>query len=319
MDASVSTASSQTLAWDEAQAPGAAGRRHPHSSDVKRQSPRGRAVRSQIVQRRHRAGGGADDGSPHRHHPLPRRSRSTGRTADTAQAEVATPRSICTHPGLFAMKANDASRAQPAGGRRTLSAVPGDPATWRRPPLARTADIGGSSDGQRARQIPDPDQPVAVGRRDGLQPRGRAVVSARGARCLLVGTREHPLRINGVFEGGGVEGIAYCGALQALAREGFWFRGVAGSSAGALTATVIGCGLRPNEILNESRTLLDAFRKPGKLAMARRLRSTQWGRTCLYDVADLRDRLDELLRRSQARFNRRTVADDEDVTFRTSL
>ena len=47
--------------------------------------------------------------------------------------------------------------------------------------------------------------------------------------------------ITGVFQGGGAKGVAYVGVLEELEREGIWFRKVAGTSAGAITA-VFNCG-----------------------------------------------------------------------------
>jgi predicted acylesterase/phospholipase RssA len=54
--------------------------------------------------------------------------------------------------------------------------------------------------------------------------------------------------VNGVFKGGGAKGVAYAGALRAFREAGFWFGSVAGASAGAITATLIAAGLRPDEI-----------------------------------------------------------------------
>jgi predicted acylesterase/phospholipase RssA len=55
-------------------------------------------------------------------------------------------------------------------------------------------------------------------------------------------------RLAGVFEGGGAKGIAYAGALHAVAEAGLWFGAVAGASAGAITATLIGAGFGEVEI-----------------------------------------------------------------------
>ena len=55
-------------------------------------------------------------------------------------------------------------------------------------------------------------------------------------------------RIDGVFKGGGAAGVAYNGALMALARNGVWFERVAGTSAGAITAALIAAGYDANEI-----------------------------------------------------------------------
>ena len=62
----------------------------------------------------------------------------------------------------------------------------------------------------------------------------------------------------GVFEGGGAKGIAYAGALFAMVERECWFRSVAGSSAGAITATLIASGLTPNQIQATSEGGLQA-------------------------------------------------------------
>ncbi|MGH2690759.1 MAG: patatin-like phospholipase family protein [Actinomycetota bacterium] len=53
-----------------------------------------------------------------------------------------------------------------------------------------------------------------------------------------------PVFTNLVFEGGGVKGVAYVGALQALDERGILpdVRGVAGTSAGAITAALVAVG-----------------------------------------------------------------------------
>src|SRR5688572_16565026 len=55
---------------------------------------------------------------------------------------------------------------------------------------------------------------------------------------------------NLVFEGGGVKGIAYAGALQVLSDRGILsnVKNVAGTSAGAITATLVVLGYQPAEI-----------------------------------------------------------------------
>jgi len=52
------------------------------------------------------------------------------------------------------------------------------------------------------------------------------------------------LEIDGVFEGGGAKGAAYIGALTNLQEKGIWFKRVAGSSAGAITAALIAAGYK---------------------------------------------------------------------------
>jgi predicted acylesterase/phospholipase RssA len=49
--------------------------------------------------------------------------------------------------------------------------------------------------------------------------------------------------LNGIFKGGGAKGLMYAGAVEAIADRGYWFRAVAGSSAGAITAALIAAGL----------------------------------------------------------------------------
>lgn len=55
---------------------------------------------------------------------------------------------------------------------------------------------------------------------------------------------------NLVFEGGGVKGIAYAGALQVLGEAGVLpgVRAVAGTSAGAITAALVAVGYSPDEL-----------------------------------------------------------------------
>ena len=55
---------------------------------------------------------------------------------------------------------------------------------------------------------------------------------------------------NLVFEGGGVKGIAYVGALEVLEREGILknIERVAGTSAGAMVAVLVALGYTPKEI-----------------------------------------------------------------------
>jgi predicted acylesterase/phospholipase RssA len=53
--------------------------------------------------------------------------------------------------------------------------------------------------------------------------------------------------VNGVFQGGGAKGIAYTGALRALHARDIWFGSVAGSSVGAICASMIAAGMGPDE------------------------------------------------------------------------
>jgi predicted acylesterase/phospholipase RssA len=55
----------------------------------------------------------------------------------------------------------------------------------------------------------------------------------------------------GFSKGGGAKGIMYAGALHEIREHGYWFRAVAGSSAGAITAALIAAGLKPDELEKE--------------------------------------------------------------------
>lgn len=55
---------------------------------------------------------------------------------------------------------------------------------------------------------------------------------------------------DGVFEGGGVKGIGLVGAVCRLEEEGFNFKNVAGTSAGAIVAALIAAGYRGKELKN---------------------------------------------------------------------
>jgi len=52
-----------------------------------------------------------------------------------------------------------------------------------------------------------------------------------------------------IFEGGGAKGSAFVGALEALYAEGHTHRRLIGTSAGAITATLIAAGYTPSELL----------------------------------------------------------------------
>ena len=55
-------------------------------------------------------------------------------------------------------------------------------------------------------------------------------------------------KYNGVFEGGGVKGIALIGALKRVEEEGIEFSKVAGTSAGAIAAALVSAGYKAEEI-----------------------------------------------------------------------
>ncbi len=55
--------------------------------------------------------------------------------------------------------------------------------------------------------------------------------------------------IAGVFKGGGAKGLVYGAALHELRARGIWFSAAAGSSAGAITATLIAAGYPPDQLI----------------------------------------------------------------------
>jgi len=77
----------------------------------------------------------------------------------------------------------------------------------------------------------------------------------------------------GVFEGGGAKGVAYTGALLAMAESKCWFRAVAGASAGAITAALVASALPPEAMESMTDKALELVRT-GVWAGLRRLRST---------------------------------------------
>jgi NTE family protein len=64
-----------------------------------------------------------------------------------------------------------------------------------------------------------------------------------------------PLVADAVFEGGGVKGIGLVGALSYCEDQGYKWKNVAGTSAGAITAALVACGYTAAEIKAE----LDRF------------------------------------------------------------
>jgi Patatin-like phospholipase len=116
----------------------------------------------------------------------------------------------------------------------------------------------------------------------------------------------------GVFKGGGAKGIAYVGALEALVEKKVWFRSVAGSSAGALTATLVAAGIESTQLRDTSGEMLSLVRR----SFAGLVLGGAW---TLYSLNPLTHWLEQLLRSqvsgfAQAGFGT-TVADGQAVTF----
>ncbi len=55
-------------------------------------------------------------------------------------------------------------------------------------------------------------------------------------------------RLDGVFEGGGVKGIALVGAVSVVEEAGYSFVNLAGTSAGAIVATLLAAGYTAGEL-----------------------------------------------------------------------
>lgn len=86
--------------------------------------------------------------------------------------------------------------------------------------------------------------------------------------------------VDGVFSGGGIKGFALIGAYQALEKCGFRFKRLAGTSAGALIASLIAAGYTSQEItdmMNELKLedLLDSRKTFLPIALAKWL-SLYW-------------------------------------------
>lgn len=56
------------------------------------------------------------------------------------------------------------------------------------------------------------------------------------------------MEIDGVFSGGGMKAIAFVGAIEVMEKEGFLFKKVAGTSAGAIIAALLTAGYKSKEI-----------------------------------------------------------------------
>ncbi len=104
--------------------------------------------------------------------------------------------------------------------------------------------------------------------------------------------------IDGVFSGGGVKGIALVGALQAVEKKGLTFKRTAGTSAGALMASLIIAGYSGDELEKilldtDLSTLLE--RNPGFKFPLMRWLMLYWN-LGLYSGKDLEMWIGELLK-----------------------
>ncbi|MGA9647640.1 MAG: patatin-like phospholipase family protein, partial [Candidatus Korobacteraceae bacterium] len=65
-----------------------------------------------------------------------------------------------------------------------------------------------------------------------------------------------------VFEGGGAKGAAFVGALEVLVAAGHTHRRLLGTSAGAITATLLGAGYSAAELLQATSETLPGTTDP---------------------------------------------------------
>jgi len=72
--------------------------------------------------------------------------------------------------------------------------------------------------------------------------------AARQVKAIVAADIKAHTLLDGVFEGGGALGSAYIGGIRALHDNGFWFRRVAGNSAGSIFAAMIAVGFTASEI-----------------------------------------------------------------------
>ncbi|KGX90127.1 patatin-like phospholipase family protein [Pontibacillus marinus] len=61
--------------------------------------------------------------------------------------------------------------------------------------------------------------------------------------------------LDGVFEGGGVRGIAHVGAVQAIEEHGYEWNRLAGTSSGSIVAALLACGYSGSELLEIMESL----------------------------------------------------------------
>ena len=59
---------------------------------------------------------------------------------------------------------------------------------------------------------------------------------------------ENENKIDAVFEGGGVKGIGLVGAVSEIEAKGYEFVNLAGTSAGAIVATLLAAGYKAAEV-----------------------------------------------------------------------
>lgn len=76
------------------------------------------------------------------------------------------------------------------------------------------------------------------------------------------------MKADAVFEGGGVKGIAFVGAIEVMERKGYTWNKLAGTSAGAIVAALLACGYGSAEI-RKLMSSLDYLKLLGRTGTSR--------------------------------------------------
>ncbi|WP_404926752.1 patatin-like phospholipase family protein [Paenibacillus polymyxa] len=74
------------------------------------------------------------------------------------------------------------------------------------------------------------------------------------------------MEADAVFEGGGVKGIAFVGAIEVMEAKGYTWKKLLGTSAGAIVAALLACGYNSAEI-RKLMSSLDYMKLLGRTGM----------------------------------------------------
>lgn len=126
------------------------------------------------------------------------------------------------------------------------------------------------------------------------------------------------IRINLVFEGGGIKGLSYIGVMKAFEERGIKINKVAGSSVGALFASLISVGYKSSELIN----IIESFeieklweKKRGILNNAKEI----FAKKSFYDITLLENFLEEILsKKGKTRFIDVKFGDDYNLKIITT-